>query len=159
MTLECNNCGFKNPLGSRFCGRCGRGYGTPEMERHAEKEREATKARYDLEASMRGKQAYHYGTLWALATEQDEAITQLVAGRLGWWGRNRLPGRAGAIYNQLNAIMRLKMGRGMDITAAGDQILTDIAEIARSGLFGRQYPEGAFAVVVRVIGARGAARR
>ena len=108
---------------------------------------------------MRGKQAYHYGTLWALATEQDEAITQLVAGRLGWWGRNRLPGRAGAIYNQLNAIMRLKMGDGMDMTAAGEQMLEDITEIAYSGLLGRHYPKGAFAVILNVIDASALAGR
>ena len=87
---------------------------------------------------MNNKELYLYGTLLALAQEQDEAISKLVSNELGWFGKNRIQARGREIGKFVTKIAKEKHSRGIvDIKTS---ILEDLTKI-KNGDFPKQYKE------------------
>ena len=87
---------------------------------------------------MNKKELYLYGTLLALAEEQNEAISKLVSNELGWFGKNRIQGRGREIGKFVTKIAKEKQSRGIgDIKTS---ILEDLTKI-KNGDFPKKYKE------------------
>lgn len=85
---------------------------------------------------MDSEEIYLYGTLMALAKEQDEAINKLVDGSLGFFGKSRIQSRGRAIGKFLNKIADYKTKVG--IKNIRESIDSDLEQI-KNGNFPKRY--------------------
>jgi len=87
---------------------------------------------------MDSEELYLYGTLMALAEEQQEAINKLVAGSLGFFGKSRMQSRGREIGKFIFKIANHKTKVG--IQNVNESILLDLESI-KSGNFPKKYSD------------------
>ena len=87
---------------------------------------------------MDNKELYLYGTLMALAQEQQEAISQLTSGTLGFFGKSRIQSRGREIGKLAAKIVKYKNQLGKQ--NANESILADLESI-KNGNFPKKYSE------------------
>lgn len=87
---------------------------------------------------MDSEETYLYGSLMALAQEQEEAIKKLVEGSLGFFGKSRIQSRGRAIGKFLNKIENYKIKVG--IKNIRESIDSDLEQIKR-GNFPKIYSQ------------------
>lgn len=97
---------------------------------------------------MDSEELYLYGTLMALAEEQQEAINKLVAGSLGFFGKSRMQGRGREIGKFFSKIASHKTKAG--IRNVNESILLDLESI-KSGNFPKTYSDDVFKMLENYI--------
>ncbi len=65
-----------------------------------------------MSEGLDNKEAYLYGTLFALIQEQLEALEKLASGNIGFWAKNRIPGRGKVIDKFALKIINYKISKG-----------------------------------------------
>ena len=87
---------------------------------------------------MDTEELYLYGALLALAQDQQEAITKLTSGSLGFFGKSRIQSRGREIGKFISKIATHKKRVG--IPALTEPILTDL-ELIKSGALHKSYSD------------------
>lgn len=85
---------------------------------------------------MDNEELYLYGALLALAQDQQEAITKLTSGSLGFFGKSRIQSRGREIGKFISKIENHKKKGG--IKNLNENILADL-ELIKSGAFPKSY--------------------
>ena len=85
---------------------------------------------------MNNKEIYLYGTVLALAEEQENAIKQLALGKLGFFGKSRIQSRGREIDKFLEKIKLNKKQLG--VIDINESIISDLESI-RLGKLQRMY--------------------
>tara|TARA_B110000196_G_scaffold45524_1_gene35886 strand:+ start:643 stop:936 length:294 start_codon:yes stop_codon:yes gene_type:complete len=85
---------------------------------------------------MDNEELYLYGALLALAQDQQEAITKLTSGSLGFFGKSRIQSRGREIGKFISKIENHKKKVG--IKNLNENILADL-ELIKSGAFPKSY--------------------
>jgi len=75
---------------------------------------------------MTKKEIYNYGTLIALIKEQNEAYQKQKEGKLGWWGRARMPERDKTIFKFATTIIEDKLNRLSEFRQVIESIYSDL---------------------------------
>tara|TARA_Y100000994_G_scaffold131754_1_gene107971 strand:+ start:290 stop:583 length:294 start_codon:yes stop_codon:yes gene_type:complete len=87
---------------------------------------------------MDNKELYLYGTLMALAQEQQDAISKLVTGSLGFFGKSRMQSRGREIGKSVEKVIQHKVRQG--ISNPQKSIINDLKSI-ENGNFSKKYSQ------------------
>ena len=79
---------------------------------------------------MTKKEIYNYGTLIALIKEQNEAYQKQKEGKLGWWGRARMPERDKTIFKFATMIIKDKLSKSNEFSQVIESIHSDLSFIS-----------------------------